>query len=54
MSKKNKKKVKQENLFISTQQEAQKPQMLDLSYDKLEFKVEETFKIPIYIAHKTE
>ena len=54
MSKKNKKKVKQENLFISTQQEAQKPQMLDLSSDKLEFRVEDTFKCPIYIAHKPE
>ncbi len=55
MSKKNIKKTQQENLFITTQQEAQKPQMLmGFNPNKLEFKVEDTFKCPIYIAHKPE
>ncbi len=50
------KKTKQENLFISTQQEAQKqtPQLLNINSDKLEFKIEDTFKCPIYLAHKPE
>jgi len=54
MSKKNKKNTQQENLFISTQKEAQMPQILDVSSNKLNFKVEDTFKCPIYIAHKPE
>ena len=53
MSKKSKK--QEENLFITTQQEAQsKPQMLMPSQEQLEFKVEDTFKCPIYIADKPE
>jgi len=54
MSKKKKKQVKKENLFISTQQEAQTPQLLNINSDKLEFNVQNTFSCPIYIAHKPE
>ena len=50
MSKKSKK-----NLFISTQQDAQKvPQMLVPSQEQISFSVEDTFKCPIYIGHKNE
>tara|TARA_B100000282_G_scaffold250312_1_gene194575 strand:- start:53 stop:793 length:741 start_codon:yes stop_codon:yes gene_type:complete len=48
------KKTKQENLFISTQQDAQQAQMLMPTQEQLQFKVEETFKCPIYLAHKPE
>ena len=55
MSKKKKKQTDSENLFISTQTEAnQQPQMLNISNDKLEFKVEDQFKCPIYIGYKPE
>ena len=54
MSKKKKKEVKEENLFISTQKEAQTPQLLNINSDKIEFKVEDQFKCPIYISHKPE
>jgi len=54
MSKKKKKEVKKENLFISTQKEAQTPQLLNVQSDKLEFKVEDHFRCPIYISHKPE
>ena len=53
MSKKSKK--QEESLFISTQQEAQsKPQMLMPGQEQLEFRVEETFKCPIYLSSKPE
>jgi len=48
------KKTKQENLFISTQQDAQQAQMLVPGQEQLQFKVEETFKCPIYLAEKPE
>ena len=51
MSKKTK---KQENLFISTQQDATQAQMMVPSDLSLNFKVEETFKCPIYLADKPE
>ena len=54
MSKKKKKEVKQENLFISTQKEAQTPQLLNIDSGKLEFRVEDQFKCPIYLANKPE
>ena len=48
------KKTKQENLFISTQQDAQQAQMLVPGQEQLQFNVEDTFKCPIYIAKKPE
>tara|TARA_B100000073_G_scaffold337294_1_gene333027 strand:- start:13 stop:750 length:738 start_codon:yes stop_codon:yes gene_type:complete len=48
------KKTKQENLFISTQQDAQQAQMLMPGQEQLQFNVEDTFKCPIYIAKKPE
>ena len=48
------KKTKQENLFISTQQDAQQAQMLMPTQHQLQFKVEDQFKCPIYMAHKPE
>ena len=51
MSKKTK---KQENLFISTQQDATQAQMMVPSDLSLNFKVEETFKCPIYLANKPD
>ena len=48
------KKSKQENLFISTQQDAQQAQMLAPAQPQLEFKVENTFSCPIYMGHKPE
>ena len=41
------KKTKQENLFISTQQDAQQAQMLMPGQEQLQFRVEDTFKCPI-------
>ena len=48
------KKTKQENLFISTQQDAQQAQMLMPGQEQLQFRVEDTFKCPIYLADKPE
>ena len=48
------KKTKQDNLFISTQQDAHQAQMLMPGQEQLQFKVEDQFKCPIYIAHKPE
>ena len=45
---------KQDNLFISTQQDAQQAQMMMPADSPLNFKVEETFKCPIYLADKPE
>ena len=45
---------KQDNLFISTQQDATQAQMMVPSELSLNFKVEETFKCPIYLADKPE
>ena len=45
---------KQDNLFISTQQDAQQAQMMMPAESPLNFKVEETFKCPIYLADKPE
>jgi len=50
MSKKN----KEENLFISTQQDAQQAQMLMPGQEQLEFRVEDQFKCPMYLANKEE
>ena len=50
-----KKKVKEDNLFISTQQEAQKaPQMIVPNQEQINFSVEDQFKCPIYLATKPE
>jgi len=48
------KKTKQDNLFISTQQDAQQAQMLMPAQEQLQFRVEDTFKCPIYMAEKPE
>jgi len=48
------KKTKQENLFISTQQDAQQAQMLMPGQEQLQFRVEDQFKCPIYLADKPE
>ena len=48
------KKTKQDNLFISTQQDAQQAQMLMPGQEQLEFRVEDQFKCPIYLADKPE
>jgi len=48
------KKTKQENLFISTQQNAQQAQMLMPDQQQLSFRVEDTFKCPIYLGEKPE
>ena len=45
---------KQENLFISTQQDATQAQMMVPSDQSLNFQVEETFKCPLYFADKPE
>ena len=45
---------KQENLFISTQQDATQAQMMVPSDQLLNFQVEETFKCPLYFADKPE
>lgn len=42
--------TKEENLFITTQQKSTST----LSQHKLEFKVEDIFKCPIYLSHKPE
>ena len=44
---------KEDNLFVSTQQQAAL-QSAEPEQHKLEFKVEDTFKCPIYISHKPE
>jgi len=49
-----KKPKQQDNLFISTQQDAQQAQMMMPADSPLNFKVEETFKCPIYLADKPE
>jgi len=48
------KKDKQKNIFISTQQDAQQAQMLMPGQEQLQFRVEDTFKCPIYLANKPE
>ena len=48
------KKIKKENLFISTQQNAQQAQMLMPEQEQLQHRVEDTFKCPIYISDKPE
>ena len=48
------KKIKKENLFISTQQDAQQAQILMPGQEQLQFRVEDTFKCPIYLADKPE
>jgi len=48
------KKTKQENLFISTQQDAHQAQMLMPEQQQLQFDVEDQFKCPIYKAFKPE
>ena len=51
------KKTKKQNLFISSQQDAQQAQqaqMLMPGQHQLEFRVEDQFKCPIYISHKPE
>ena len=48
------KKTKQDNLFISTQQNAQQAQIIVPGQEQLEFKVEDAFKCPIYTANKPE
>ena len=55
--KKKKKQQPQENLFISAQTEAQQkqePQIMVPDSDKLNFKVEDIFRCPIYLAEKPE
>ena len=49
-----KKPKQQENLFISTQQSTQQAQMMSGYNEQVNFKVEETFKCPIYLADKPE
>ena len=52
MSKKNT--TKQENLFISTQQDAQQAQMLVPSDQQINFNVQNIFSCPIYRGSKPE
>ena len=48
-------KKEQENLFISTQQSvAEQPNIITSSDDKINFNINETFKVPIYLGKKPE